>query len=281
MAESQGEILNKSIKFGEDILATLHVRSDFEVEQKVVLSLYRQLIEQCNGYSVLANQKFYDSSKLLVRPFVETYLSLKYILQDKNKIQDRATSYYIGFLKYHENLLLNAKKNNFMNVPEHELREDLFEIQVLLNAEKYKRIQNEWKRTKLKLQLEYEPKWYSLFYGPRSIKELVQRVEEKNEMKLLYTLLSLDAHGYQAVENALYNKNIDITPLYLKPIKHVKNNEFEINMIETYLNRATFEIVMYIVPERLHVFSRFYKDIQNTPNEFIHNILKNINTESQ
>lgn len=281
MAESQVEILNKSVKFGEDILATLHGRNDFGVEQKIVLSLYRQLIEQCNGYSVLAAQKFYDSSKLLVRPFVETYLSLKYILQDKDKIQDRATSYYIGFLKCHENLLSNMKKNNFMNVPEHELREDLFEIQVLLNAEKYKRIQTEWKRTKLKLQLEYEPKWYSLFYGPRSIKELVQRVEEKNEMKLLYTLLSLDAHGYQAVENALYNKNIDINPLYLKPIKHVTNNEFEINMIETYLNRATFEIVMYIVPERLHVFSRFYKDIQNTPNKFIRNILKNINAESQ
>ena len=38
---------------------------------------------------------------------------------------------------------------------------------------KYQNIIKEWKRTKKKLNISYDPNWYSLFDGPKNFKECI------------------------------------------------------------------------------------------------------------
>lgn len=91
--------LSKSINFSLDLMHKLEVREDLTIEQKIILSIYRKLIEQVDGNLILADQKLRSPSIVMVRSALETYLSLKYITQRKKFIKDRAVSYYLGYSK--------------------------------------------------------------------------------------------------------------------------------------------------------------------------------------
>ncbi|AJH80258.1 hypothetical protein FOC88_27495 (plasmid) [Bacillus thuringiensis] len=257
--------LSKNIEFSLDIMKKLGERKDLTVEQKIILSIYRKLIEQIDGNFVLADHQLKSPSIVMIRSALETYLSLKYITQHKRFIKDRAISYYVGYLKnqkiVHDNMLENPPKH--VPIPKEKFKNKIVKIDQLLKEPIFNRILKQWQITKEiqneKFNNTYEPKWYSLFRGPTSIKMLVNRLND-NQIYKYYEILSLEAHGYESL-NGLINDDIINNPFSFKPIRNSENSSHFAGMARAFCTSASHEIIKYMAPELNNEFIKFMDEL--------------------
>ncbi|MFB7351685.1 DUF5677 domain-containing protein [Bacillus thuringiensis] len=254
--------LSKSIEFSVDLMTKLGEREDLTVEQKIILSIYRKLIEQIDGNFILADHQLKSPSIVMIRSALETYLSLKYITQHKKFIKDRAISYYVGYLKnqriVHDNMLKNPPKH--VSIPKEKFQNKIVMIDELLKEPIFNKILKQWKITKeiqnKKYNNTYEPKWYSLFKeGPTSIKMLVRKLNDDQIYKY-YEILSLEAHGYESL-NGLINDDIINNPFSFKPIRNPENLNHFAGMARALCTSASHEIINYMAPELNNEFIKF------------------------
>lgn len=257
--------LSKSINFSLDLMHKLEVREDLTIEQKIILSIYRKLIEQVDGNLILADQKLRSPSIVMVRSALETYLSLKYITQRKKFIKDRAVSYYLGYSKNqiiaYNNILKNPPTSvQFSN---EQYKERVEKINQLLQLPVFKKTLHQWEITKntlnKKFKNNHEPKWYSLFNGPTSIKQLVNRLNSKTIYEY-YEVLSLEAHGYEAL-NGLRNSDIINESFSFKPIRNIENLDHFAGIARSFCTSATHEIIKNMSPELNGEYINFMKEL--------------------
>ncbi|PDZ49770.1 hypothetical protein CON07_20095 [Bacillus sp. AFS094611] len=255
------ENLNKTIVFAESILDDLKNLNDLKLEHKIVISLYRKLLEQtCGGY-ISAINNLGGPLKIMVRATLETYLALKYILQKEQFIQRRAYSYYIGFLN---DIKLDASDwCEHLDLEEshrQNIEFDLIHISKILDSKLLKKVVAEWKNTKRKSGKPYNPKWYSLYGGPQTLQQLAKRLEKEDPfIRLYYSSLSQEAHGYNSLEDTNYFHLID-KPLSLKPIIS-KLSPDHFGPIRAFCMAAVAEIIVYFFPERRNIYLEFAKEI--------------------
>lgn len=257
--------LSESINYGLGLMGKLEVREDLTIEQKIILSIYRKLIEQIEGNLILADQKLKSPSVVMVRSALETYLSLKYITQRKKFIKDRAISYYLGYLKNQKNVYNKILENPpiYVQFPNEQYREKIVKIDQLLQSPIFKKTLNQWAITKntlnKKFKNNHEPKWYSLFKGPTSIKQLVNELNSKTIYRY-YELLSLEAHGYEAL-NGLRNSDIINEPFSFKPIRTIENLDNFAGIARSFCTNATYEVINYMSPESKEEYKKFLKEL--------------------
>lgn len=249
--ESTLHRLSKTIKFGEGYLKDLEKRKDLELEHKVVASLFRKLIEQTTAGYVLTEQNLEGPLTIMKRSILETYLTLRYILQKEELAKDRAYSYYVGFLK-NENIDKRAwNKYPQVDLSHLDIQSFIDTNTQILNNPKFKYILQEWENTKRKSNKKYEPKWYSLFNGPGSLKQLSDCLMESEPLAyIFYGTLSQEAHSYNALNVANYTDFMD-KPLALNPIR-CRVIPSDARIIQSFCAWAMFEAIIYIFPERTH-----------------------------
>lgn len=259
------EILSKSIQFGEETLKKMERKTDLKIEHKIILSLYRKLLEQVDGNYILADHKLEGPARVLIRSALETVLALKYILQEKRRIQDRAFSYYIGFLKTDLQIAKDSLELDFNDIPinKKELELSIKRSESILSQRQFNKVINEWERANKKSK--YEPKWYSLFNGPTSIKRLVDVVAD-DQIFLLYGLLSKEAHGYQAL-SAVIHKDLTKDKFVLKPIRNEISDAI-IKYTRTLLTGITMRMIELIAPECNPDLIIFAKEIGIIPKTY-------------
>ncbi|WP_318582916.1 DUF5677 domain-containing protein [Bacillus paranthracis] len=259
------EILSKSIQFGEETLKKMERKTDLKIEHKIILSLYRKLLEQVDGNYILADHKLEGPARVLIRSALETVLALKYILQEKRRIQDRAFSYYIGFLKTDLQIAKDSLELDFNDIPinKKELELSIKRSESILSQRQFNKVINEWERANEKSK--YEPKWYSLFNGPTSIKRLVDVVAD-DQIFLLYGLLSKEAHGYQAL-SAVIHKDLTKDKFVLKPIRNEISDAI-IKYTRTLLTGITMKMIELIAPECNPDLIIFAKEIGIIPKTY-------------
>lgn len=257
--------LSESINYGLGLMGKLEVREDLTIEQKIILSIYRKLIEQIEGNLILADQNLKSPSIVMVRSALETYLSLKYITQRKKFIKDRAISYYLGYLKNQKNEYYKILENppTYVQFPNEQYREKIVKIDQLLQSPIFKKTLHQWAITKntlnKKFKNNHEPKWYSLFKGPTSIKQLVNELNSKTIYRY-YELLSLEAHGYEAL-NGLRNSDIINEPFSFKPIRTIENLDNFAGIARSFCTNATHEVIIYMSPESKEEYKKFLKEL--------------------
>ncbi|MCU5408027.1 DUF5677 domain-containing protein [Bacillus cereus] len=249
--ESSLDILSKCIQFGEKFLKDLDGRTDLELEHKVVASLFRKLIEQADAGYLLASNDLEGPLTVMKRSVLETYLALRYILQNEETAKDRAYSYYVGFLKDSNNDMRIWLTQQKMDVSDLNL-ETFINIQSeLLRNPKLKYILQEWKKTKRKSKKQHDPSWYSLFNGPKSLKQLADCLMESESLVYkIYGSLSQEAHSYKALDATNYIELMD-KPLELKPIR-CRVDPSDVTNIRSFCTGAMFEAIKYLFPDRLH-----------------------------
>ncbi|QWG31048.1 hypothetical protein EXW58_26660 (plasmid) [Bacillus mycoides] len=252
------EVLSKSIQFGDETLKNLERKKELPIEHKVIIALYRKLFEQVDGNYILADHELEGPARVLLRSAMEAFLSLIYILQEKRRIQDRAFSYYVGFfkaeLKIANNPLTTDNPNGFKNEEDSKL--DIKEIESILNKRQFKKVLNEWELTNKKTR--YEPKWYSLFNGPTSVNQLVNKIADK-DTNLLYGILSMEAHGYQAL-SAVKHRDLTNEDFALQPIRNNITDE-TVKLTRVLLTSITMRIISLIAPEYELDLIKFAKEI--------------------
>lgn len=249
--ESSLYILSKSIQFGEGFLKDLEKRTDLELEHKVVASLLRKLIEQADACYVLADHDLEGPLTVMKRSILETYLALRYILQKEELITDRAYSYYVGFLINSKNETRYWYKQQKVDVSDLGLERLINIKSELLSNPKLKYILQEWQNTKRKSKKPHNPNWYSLFNGPKSLKQLAKCLMEKESLIYsMYGSLSQEAHSYKALDATNYTEFMD-KPLELKSIR-CRVDTSDVITIKSFCTGAVFEAIKYLFPDRLH-----------------------------
>ena len=252
--------LSKAIVFGQELLEEIVTKEKMELEQLVIISLYRKLLEQLDGAFILADHKSDSALKVIIRSSLETYLALSYILQKKKFIKDRAVSYYIGYIISQKKSAEFGLQNLDRGFPKEIMEAELKRANEVLRKDEYKRILDKWEEAKKKSRYNFEPKWYSLFNGPTSIKQLIKTLEKDDEQYRLYGLLSTEAHGYQAL-NAIYSEE---KSLLLKPLRGGIAESTE-NLARAFCTTSTKNIVANIFPSYEKKVSAFYKENRIMP----------------
>ncbi|MEJ9255749.1 DUF5677 domain-containing protein [Bacillus wiedmannii] len=256
LMESSLYRLSQSIKFGEEYLKGLEKRTDLELEHKIVSSLFRKLIEQTYASYVLAEQNLEGPLTVMKRSILETYLALRYILQKEELAKDRAFSYYVGFLINENNDKRTWNKQQQVDVSHLNLQSSIDTNTEILNNPKFKYILQEWENTKRKSKKKHEPKWYSLFNGPWSLKQLSDCLMENEPLAYtFYGTLSQEAHSYKALDATNYTELMD-QQLELKPIR-CRVSPSDVNNIHSLCTWAMFEAIIYLFPERTHECWKF------------------------
>lgn len=254
--------LSKAIVFGEELLEKIVKEENLETEHLVVITLFRKLLEQLDGNFVLADHRLESASKVMIRASLETYLALSYILQEKRRIKDRAFSYYIGYVKCQHETAKYGLENSIEGIPHDKLEAILQKCNEILAKPKFRKVLAEWERTKIALKKDYEPKWHSLFRGPRSIKQLIGRLQESNSYKF-YELLSTEAHGYQAL-NGLHSED---NSMLMKPIRS-GDGDFQAELARALCISAAMKIIYNLFPQHEDMLIAICKDIGIIPGTF-------------
>lgn len=259
--------LKKSITFGEWVLKELANRNDLELEQKIIISLYRKFLEQTYGAYISAVNNLDSPLQIMQRSALETYLSIRYILQEEELVQKRAHSYYIGFLKNLEKEVTDwCTYTEVDELLTNGIGDTKQKISNILHNPILKTTLDEWKKTRLKINRrrkkgkKHNPKWYSLFNGPLSINKLAETlIKEDPSIYLFYGALSQEAHGYYSLKGTNYLTLID-KPLNLKPIAD-SLVPADWSPIVAFSTGALREIIFYLMPERIGIFLEFMKEI--------------------
>ncbi|WP_018768073.1 DUF5677 domain-containing protein [Bacillus sp. 105MF] len=252
--DSALEILSKSIQFGEVFLKDLEKRTDLELEHKIIIALYRKLLEQADASYVLADHDLEGPLTVMKRAIFETYLSLRYILQEEELIISRAYSYYVGFLIDSKSDGEEWLSQSKIDISDLNLEHKLNGISEILNNPILKNTIREWEDTKTKLEKrfrrKYNPKWYSLYNGPTSIRVLSNKLMQNESLVYkMYGSFSQEAHGYTALDASNKMELID-KPLVLKSIRS-QIDPSDINICRSFLTGAMFEVVHYLLPDQV------------------------------
>ncbi|PFE12559.1 DUF5677 domain-containing protein [Bacillus thuringiensis] len=262
--ESPLHILSKSIQFGEKFLKELDKRTDLELEHKIVASLFRKLIEQADAGYVLADHDLEGPLTVMKRSILETYLAIRYILQKEESVKDRAYSYYVGFLIDSNKDMRSWSKQQQVDMSDLEYERAIEINTEILKNPKFKYILQEWKKTKRKFKKPHDPNWYSLFKGPWSLKQLADRVMQKDHLLyLFYGALSQEAHSYKALEATNYIELMD-KPLELKPIRCTVEPD-DVISIKAFYTGAMIEVILYLFPNRSDECLEFAREIGMVP----------------
>lgn len=231
-----------------------------DLKDGVVSSLLRSIIELSIGVKVTAENGLRAPSEINFRAFIEAYLAIKYILHDEQKSEDRAIAYKIG---YHQHQIETAQEaindavlldTNIANM-EHAIKEHTN----IMNQPAYKSVLDEFTRMTNK----YAPKWYSLFGGPKSLKQLIEIFEDdKNILYKMYSALSKSAHSYIALRGLQPTVN----GFVMLPVQETFDpiqNTFSLNVITSFLVSSICQFTSTIYPqynENLRVFLQVYAD---------------------
>lgn len=173
--------------------------------------LYRHIIEAADGVQILLSQAASAPAISVLRSLFEGYLQLLYLLQDDARYSERARAFVVVHihdrLNFYDSIdpatkagvkLFSALKS------EHPELEAVFKKicpnpgQLAANLGKafvrvhLQPIEVEYQRTRKKNPF---PAWYSLFSGPRNLRELADKTSRASDYATLYGQFSRVAHA--------------------------------------------------------------------------------------
>lgn len=214
-------LIDEFVNFGTQVFKWVIEESRGTDEQMPLLMFFRDMLEKADSISILVRHSSIDPSKVLLRSIFELNLYISYLLE-KNSA-DRGMSFlaWDAIRQKHLNLNFNIEgpefnrirkileqdilisDPNFLNeLPS--VKNKIESLNSLLNREEYKRIVKEYERTKRKGNT--NPVWFSLFKGPRNIKELAIILKLPFLYEILYRKWSGSVHSTDIIHGKIVEK---------------------------------------------------------------------------
>jgi hypothetical protein len=255
--------LSKNIRFGVHLYENILSKNcEYKLSDLVIISLYRKLLELSDGAFILLDQNSLGASKITARSIIEIYLSLAYILEDKNLIEKRALCYFL-FHKDEELKILNKQYAfNLLKTryAEKTLNDKKNSIIKMKREAPFKQIINDKKNLSKKTGRKYL-KWYSIYHKQGkeiySINDLINNVDNIpiESIRELYAILSMEVHGINAIQNI----QVHSKKLFFDDIRGFnEKNERLFHAIRSLLSRQTINLVHLYSPELFKEFGDFF-----------------------
>jgi hypothetical protein len=178
-----------------------------ENEDLAAFALYRHIIEVTDGIEVLVANSCAAAGIPLVRSSFEALLGLEYIVEEPSLYVTRSLSWLAAYvrrkLKFYESLLPTTPRGQeflkaidedkmvkeFTLPPSEDVQSAIDNLRQLLSREQFKPIEEEFAKYRK------PPHWYSLFNGPKNLRELANHVKRNAQYEVLYWQWSLATHA--------------------------------------------------------------------------------------
>ena len=214
---SFSETIDEFVNFGTHILKWhVDIKRGGD-EQMPLLMFFRELLEKADSISILVRNSSIDPAKTILRSLFEIHLYISYLLE--SHFQDRSMAFLVwnakniiktnnAFLKgnhEYENLKRQVKNDNSFldandlnNLPS--AKPIIDNQKTLLQRPEYKKALTDYEKTKKHIS---NPKWYSLFNGPRTIQELAIHLKMSSFYELVYRNWSGSVHSTDIINGKI------------------------------------------------------------------------------
>jgi hypothetical protein len=208
--EKFSSLLDQTVYFGTHLLKW-DIEKPREGKDNNIPSVFlRNIIELTDSISILIKHSSIDPAKIIFRSLIESCYGLNYMLEKNEK--QRAYCFMVfksvEKIKQCNNWISSENAHNIftkkiklddlnLSLSQYFDHPDFIKVkqqrQRLLTKEEFKPIYNEYLRTKK--ELKNDPKWYSLFNGPKNFRELAEYLGKSLRYEIYYKIYSDNVHG--------------------------------------------------------------------------------------
>ena len=200
-------LLQEVVNFGTH--AFVRCMSNTKGEENVHLApfaLFRHILELTDGIEILISNASPSTAVPLLRSSYEALLSLEYILEDSEKYERRSLSWLVGHVRqkirtYRSFIATVNEGKEFLKAieedknvrdfpfpPKDQITDSIKNLEELLSRDQFVEIINEINRCG-------RENWYSLFGGPRKLKDLAYYMGRPAQHDFLYSQWSISVHA--------------------------------------------------------------------------------------
>jgi hypothetical protein len=196
-----------------------------------ILLLVRHVIESLDGVAILVSKSGSHPCQPLLRSALEAELGVLYILEKdtkqhalayqvahahkKIKVYDRFDPTTQAGKELRKLLIGDSLEGFFSALPFLNYPKMIANLQAMLAMPDFQPIEAEWQRVKA-LNKKRDPEWYSLFGGPKNVRELAIHLHMTGMYEFLYRFWSESVHAGMAME-AIGRKG---GATVIRPVRH-------------------------------------------------------------
>ncbi len=269
--------LSEFVNFGSIIINWEAEKSIIKDEDLPAILFLRNFIEQVDAISVLMLTSSIEPCKILLRTVVENLLYIEYLLEkdtynrsmaflvwntitnNKNieRLDENSEAYKKVQLVYSKDKFMKSHKPLV-----HPYASKLLAIgEQILSQPKYQAITFEYERTKTKLK-KNNLFWYSLFDGPKNIKELAEQLNHHNLYDGYFRNFSAATHGTDIIQGKLVGKNNN--DLGILQIRSPANAQSIAQSCSNFCSVVFSIFVKMRIPEKQNEFNRWHLGVRSS-----------------
>ena len=236
-----------------------------------ILLLAHHMIESVDGVAILVSKSGGHSCQPLLRSALEASLGVQYILEKDTK--QRALSYQVAHA--HKKIRLYERFDPTTDAGK-ELRklldgddlEDFFNrlpflnypklitnLQDMLDRPDFQPVEAEWQRLRT-LNKKRDPDWYSLFDGPKNLRQLAVHLRMAGMYEFLYRFWSEKVHAGMAME-ALGRKDGNTV---IRPVRHPEQVQSAVQHAATFSMALAKRLVEVYAPAKWPQIQTYYME---------------------
>lgn len=247
---------------------TKYLEQGLQGDDKIVPALFLlNAIEQADGISVMLKNSAIEPIKPLNRVLLENMLQLEYIVSDKTT--DRSYAFLVGNirgdLKNYLKLKKGTKENtafasffkkdglikNNPDTDESSVDTKIALFNKTLSEDGYKEANAEYNKLK-------NPHWYTLYDGPKTIREMAERQDRIMLYEIFYRTLSQNIHN-KAIFNSKVKVDEDSKLMYLIHLRNPHEVSKVIKDTFNFLFLTNFIFLEKLLPQEHIAFALWYK----------------------
>lgn len=202
------QTLDDCVDYGGNIYTMLDKSERITEKDAPIILMFMHFLDTLDSISILTRKGATSGVRTLLRTLFETSLSLKYMIQEPREKGVIAYSVAYAFREIKARQLVDPnlpKGKEFIEkvqksfgpqsvFPQADINESTKHLKNFLELDWVKEVATEYKRIK-KENKGKEPNWYSLYGGPRNLRELARYFDMEPVYETLYFQLSKHQHA--------------------------------------------------------------------------------------
>lgn len=240
-----------------------------------MLLLYRHVLEMIDGVSVLVRQAAVDPCQPLLRSAMEASMGIEYMLEKET--EKRALAYQVVHIrrrirehtrndpsteagKDFQKALDDDKLSSGIQIPAHASAPAIDKLAQVLAMPEYTPVDQEWERLYLKhakAGRKGVPPWYSLFDGPRSIRQLALHLKRGGMYDTLYSNWSESVHAGGAMLTVAGRAST------IRMLRHPQRAQLVTVFGVSFASEATRSMLTRYAPNKMEDWKTWYLSIRS------------------
>lgn len=265
-------LLEECVSFGTNVFVWCETSNTQQssYHHASLFLLYRHLLEMVDAVSILVRHGAADPCQPLLRSALEAAMGIEYMLEKDT--ERRALAYQVAHI--HKRIAEHARHDptteagkalqgvfnkdklfSTIKLPPHASAPAIDKLATVLAMPEYTPVDQEWVR----LYREYEkqrrkgmPPWYSLFGGPKSIRQLVYHLKLGAAYETLYSNWSETVHAGGAMLTVAGREKA------VRALRHPARAQLVASLGASLTIRISRELLAYYAPEKLTDYRQWY-----------------------